>query len=153
MTKFRDAIDEAEERLDAAAQPEHPRRYAGSNSPETDPRALAAQTRREVDGVVGGPGLPFMSRPMWNGLVGGSLVGGAIGAIVLLPLAFIPMDDVAIWLRILVVAIIGAVAGGTAGALYWGGRTPELSGESLDADNTPSAGSSLADPHSDARGR
>lgn len=153
MTQFRDAIDHAEDRLDAAAQPEHPRRYARSDQPETDPQALATETRREVNGVVGAPGLPFMSRPMWNGFVGGSLAGGAIGAIVLLPLAFIPMDDVAIWLRILVVALIGAVAGGTVGALYWGGRAPELSGESLDADNSPSAGSSLADGSTDARGR
>jgi hypothetical protein len=37
--------------------------------------------------------------------------------------------------------------------MYLGGREPELEGETLDADDRPSIGTTLRDPHTDARGR
>ena len=56
-------------------------------------------------------------------------------------------------MRIVVVVLAGALAGGTAGALYLGGREPELEGETLDADGRPSIGTTLRDPRRDDRGR
>lgn len=148
---LRDAV---EQRIDEGTASEHPRRYADSDRPTNDPQVLQHETRREIDGVVAGPGVPAMTGPMWKGLIIGSVLGGAIGAVLLAPLALlVDMGDVALWVRLLIVGGIGAVGGGAAGAHYWGGRLPELSGESLDADNTPSAGSTLADPGTDARGR
>jgi hypothetical protein len=44
-------------------------------------------------------------------------------------------------------------AGGVGGALYLAGPEPELEGETLDADDRPSIGTTLRDPHTDARGR
>lgn len=148
---LRDALDG---RIDTATASDHPRAHADSDRPTDDPGVLQQETFREIDGAVAGPGVPVMSAPMWKGLVVGSVGGGVLGALLLAPMAFlVEMGDLALWARLLIVAAIGAVAGGTIGSHYWGGRLPELSGESLDADNTPSAGSSLADPHTDARGR
>lgn len=154
MNNPRQLRDAVEERIDEAAAPHHPRRYADSDAPTDDPGVLRHETLREIDGVVAGPGVPAMTEPMWKGLIIGSVIGGAIGAVLLAPLAiFVDMGGLALWARLLIVGGIGAVGGGAAGAHYWGGRLPELSGESLDADNTPSAGSSLADPGTDAHGR
>jgi hypothetical protein len=55
---------------------------------------------------------------------------------------------------VLACALVGAFAGATGGAVYWGGRLPELEGEVTSADNSPSgSGSSLSDPRTDDRGR
>lgn len=154
MNDARRVRDAVEGRIDAAAASDHPRSYADSDEPTDDPAVLQRETFREIDGVVAGPGVSAMTAPMWKGLIIGAVLGGALGAVVLAPMAFlVEMGDLALWARLLIVGGIGAVAGGTIGAHYWGGRLPELSGESLDADNTPSAGSSLADPHTDAHGR
>ena len=149
--RLRDAV---EERIDEAAAGEHPRRYADRDEPTDDPAVLQQESLREIGGVMAGPGVPAMTQPMWRGLLIGSVLGGALGAVILAPLAFlVEMGGLALWARLLLVGGIGAVGGGAAGAHYWGGRLPELSGESLDADNTPSAGSTLADPRTDAHGR
>jgi hypothetical protein len=37
--------------------------------------------------------------------------------------------------------------------MYFGGRVPELQGETVDADGRPSVGSTPRDPNSDERGR
>lgn len=149
--RLRDAV---EDRIDEAAASDHPRRYADSDGPTDDPDVLQHETFREIDGVVAGPGVSPMTEPMWKGLIIGSVIGGALGAVLLAPMAFfVDMGGLALWARLLIVGGIGAVGGGAGGAHYWGGRLPELSGESLDADNTPSAGSTLADPGTDAHGR
>lgn len=148
-----DFTHKAEERLDARVTGDHPRRHAVSDRPADDPATLRAEQFREADDVGGGPGVPILTGGMFRGMVGGGAAGALLGALVALPFALIPFFDLALAARLVVVAVAGAAAGATAGALYFGGRIPELSGESLDADNTPSAGSSLADPHTDARGR
>lgn len=115
--------------------------------------SLESEQRREGDQAWAGPGVPASTDGQAKGLLIGSLVGGAIGLVLLLPLAFIPISGLALTGRLIVCAIAGALAGGTAGAMYFGGRVPELQGETVDADGRPSVGSSPRDPRSDARGR
>lgn len=148
-----DRIDQIEHELDDRLAPEHPRRYADSDAPADDPATLRAEQHREAEEIVGGPGVPAMTGPMAKGMVGGGLLGALIGAVVMAPLALLPLMSESIAVRLVVVVAIGIAGGATAGAIYFGGRVPELSGESVDADNRPSAGSSLSDPNSDARGR
>jgi predicted lipid-binding transport protein (Tim44 family) len=109
--------------------------------------------KREADDLAGAPALPVMTRGQWRGMLGGGLVGALIGALIALPFGFISFFDLALGVRLIIVAVAGAAAGATAGALYFGGRIPELSGESYDVDGGPSAGSTLADPNTDERGR
>lgn len=115
--------------------------------------ALESEQSSEADKAWAGPGVPASTDGQVKGLFIGSLVGGAIGLVLLLPLAFIPVGGLALTGRLILCAIVGALAGGTAGAMYFGGRVPELQGETMDADGRPSVGSTPRDPNSDARGR
>ena len=146
-----DAVRRAEHEIDERTEPDEGRKY----TPEPDTRDVAALRREQQDEMAqawAGPGVPTMTDGQWKGLVWGSLIGGAIGALLFLPLALIDFMDPA-WLRVLGVVIAGGLAGGTAGALYPGGREPELEGETIDADGRPSVGTTPRDPTTDVRGR
>jgi hypothetical protein len=143
-----DIVERAEEAIDERAELRARQARAGG----TSRAALRRQQQDEAAGVRVGPGVPGMTGGMWRGLVGGALVGGALGATLFLPLALVPFMTPA-WLRLLLVVVAGALAGGTAGALYAGGRVPELEGEAVDADGRPSVGTTPRDPHTDPRGR
>ena len=93
-----------------------------------------------------------MTRGQWQGMVVAGAVGALIGALIALPFAAIPFMD-SVGARILLLVILGALAGAAAGGVYGGGRGPELEGEVTDADGRPSIGTTLRDPHTDARGR
>ncbi len=148
-----DVVRKAEGRIDQATDPAEQNKYAQQSNERGDAGALEAEQRGESDQVWGGPGVPASSDAQWKGLLMGSLVGGAIGLVVLLPLAFIPIAGLSLVGRLLICGIAGALAGGTAGAMYLGGRMPELEGETVDADGRPSVGTSPRDPRSDSRGR
>lgn len=87
---------------------------------------IAAQ--RAETGAAGtvGPDLSAIPEPMTRGLVRGSIVGGVIGAVALAPLALIDIGDLAVLVRLVIVMIIGAVAGSTVGAVFFGGAVAEL---------------------------
>ncbi len=147
------AVNSAEEKIDQVTDPSHKNKYADQRDERGDVDALESEQRRESGQAWAGPGVPATSDGQWKGLIIGSLVGGAIGLVVLLPLAFIPISGLSLLGRLIVCGITGAFAGGTAGALYLGGRMPELEGETVDADGRPSVGSTPRDPRSDDRGR
>lgn len=148
-----DSVRRAEGKIDEVTGASDDRqKYAGRRDVSGDTDALEGQQRQEASQAWAGPGLPASSDAQWKGLLIGSLVGGAIGLVLLLPVAFIPFGF-SLTGRLLMCGIIGALAGGTAGALYFGGRMPELEGETVDADGGPSVGSSARDRRTDDRGR
>lgn len=126
-----------------------PRAY--EHEPSED--QLRTDQQREAQASWAGPGVPLMTEGMAKGMVWGTFVGGAIGAVVGAVFSFIPVGDLAWGWRLLIFAACGALAGGTAGAVYWGGREPELSGETNDLDGRPQSGTTLRDPRTDDRGR
>jgi hypothetical protein len=142
-----------ERKIDDATEPAAPKYGTAHGDGDDRVDALESEQRREGDQAWAGPGVPASTDGQAKGLVIGSLLGGAIGLALLLPLAFIPISGLALGGRLIVCAIAGALAGGTAGAMYFGGRVPELQGETVDADGRPSVGSTPRDPRSDARGR
>jgi hypothetical protein len=145
-------VRRAEDKLDELTEPEHERKYASGPGPAQGDDLVREQTL-ELEQSWAAPGLPVMTDSMFKGLLFGSIVGGAIGILVFLPVAFIPFGGLAVGWRILVVAIVGALAGGTAGAIYFGGRLPELEGETAEADGRPGVGTTPRDPGTDERGR
>jgi hypothetical protein len=98
-------------------------------------------------------GFGFLSDAQVKGGLLGIVLGGVVGALVLLPVGLIPWDGLALGWRLAVAALCGALGGSTAAALYLGGREPELEGEMQDVDDRPSIGTTLRDPHTDERGR
>lgn len=146
-------IDRVEEELDERVSGDHPRRYAETDEPAGSASELRREQHREADEIRGGPGIPFLTGRQAHGALWGGIAGAIVGAIVIGPFGLIPMYDLSLIIRLAITVIVGAVAGATVGAVYFGSRLPELGGESLDADNTPSAGSTLADPRTDSKGR
>ena len=136
-------VGRAEEAIDEHTEPQGERKYASGSSRE---ECVARAAGRGGPG----PGRPGRARhdgwAGWRGLLAGSLIGGALGALLFLPLALIDFMDPT-WLRILLVLVAGVLAGGTAGALYAGGTEPELEGETVDADGRPSVGSTPRPAH------
>ncbi|MGE3618980.1 MAG: hypothetical protein AB7L84_00835 [Acidimicrobiia bacterium] len=94
---------------------------------------LRRQQRREAADAVGVPGFGPTTRAQLTGLRRGALLGGLAGVVLFSPLALFAWGGAAPWLRLLVVAVVGLVAGATAGAVYMGGRVPEIERETLDA--------------------
>lgn len=148
-----EALRRAEGKMDEATGASDDRqKYAERRDLSGDTDALEGQQRGEAAQAWAGPGMPASTDAQWKGLVTGSLLGGAIGLVLLLPVAFIPFGFSLVG-RLIMCGVIGALAGGTAGALYFGGRMPELEGETVDADGAPSVGTTPADPRTDERGR
>lgn len=103
---------------------------------------LRREMKRESNDAVGVPGAPVMTRSMGRGLLIGSIVGGALGAILFAPLGLIPVAGLDLGWRLFIAAGCGAVGGGTAGAHYFGGRLPEVEGEMVGPDGRPTIASS-----------
>lgn len=141
-----------EEKLDEASTRDGAK-YGSGEGQEGQVGALESEQRREADQAWAGPGVPASTDAQAKGLLVGSLVGGAIGLVVLLPFAFISVGGLSLTGRLILCAVTGALMGGTVGALYAGGRVPELQGETRgetrDANGRPSVGSSMRDPSSD----
>jgi hypothetical protein len=146
-------VDQVEHEIDERTAPPRPgdRKYASRDRGD-DPAALRAEQEDELaHGPLEGGGF-FLSTGQWKGLLLGGLIGAVVGAVVLLPLALVPFMEPAS-ARVAVVCLAGALAGAAAGGVYWGGRTPELEGETLDVDGRPSDGTTLRDAGTDERGR
>lgn len=153
MIKLRRIVDRAEEELDRHTEPPYPggRRHV-PRAPGDDPEALREEQVAETAEPLVSSGPPHMTHGQFRGMVLGGLAGGAIGALVFLPVALVPFMASAT-ARIVVVLIVGWLAGATAGAVYWGGRTPELEGETTDVNGRPSIGTTPRSRGTDERGR
>jgi hypothetical protein len=125
---------------DHLTEPEHARKYATRDDVSADVGAATREQREETEDGWVGPGVPVMTQAQTKGLAVGIVVGGAIGALLFLPVTLIPMGELAAGWRLLIVAIVGALAGGTIGVVYLGGRMPELEGETVDAEGRPDMG-------------
>lgn len=146
-------VADAEQELDRHTAPSRQgdRKYAPRES-DGDVEALRDEQEDEVAHGVAASGSVHMTTGQWQGMVLGGLGGAILGALLLLPLALIPFLD-PVGARIALVMLCGALAGAAAGGVYWGGRAPELEGETMDADGRPSDGTTLRDPGTDERGR
>jgi hypothetical protein len=148
MNQGERAVNKVEDAIDEATEPEHPRKYATTDEPASG-AMLATEQRRETEdiGIMGTDG-------QRTGLLVGGAVGGLIGGLLFLPFGFISWGaDIGPGMRFVTCAVIGILVGATAGAVYWGGRVPELEGETVNADNSPGGGTSMRDPRTDDRGR
>ena len=83
-----------------------------------DPRdhvaSVEGEMRDEIVHTTAGPGAvgPF-TEEVAEGMLLGIVVAGAIGLVLALPFAAIAISGIAVWTRLLIVAIVGAVIGAT----------------------------------------
>jgi hypothetical protein len=97
--------------------------------------SLEGEMREEMDHTIAGPGNvgPFTPE-VQRGMSIGVFVGALVGLVLALPLAAIPFGDVAVWLRVLLVAVVGVVVGGTVGWVLGGGFGAKRGEEPLAAE-------------------
>ncbi|MGH9228029.1 MAG: hypothetical protein ACRD07_04720 [Acidimicrobiales bacterium] len=155
MTKRPKWVQRTEEAIDEHTAPSPgERKYAvGPRAHTADRGALRREQQDEVAQAWAGAGLGAMTDAQVKGLVVGAILGGLCGALLFLPLGLIGWAGISLAWRLALAALCGAFAGAVGGALYLGGREPELEGETRDVDDRPSIGTTLRDPHTDPRGR
>lgn len=96
------------------------------------------ETQRAETGVAGtvGPSTPALPNSMTRGLWRGGALGAVVGALVLLPLALIPILDLTIWARVVTAVVVGAAAGAAVGAVFFGGAVAESESEGTEGDES-----------------
>jgi hypothetical protein len=90
--------------------------------------ALEGEMREEINHAFEGPGVAPLTGEMSKGTLLGTTLGALVGAIVAIPFSAIGFGGWDLWLRLLVVVVVGAVIGGTVGWIVGGGfaaRRPE----------------------------
>lgn len=97
--------------------------------------AVNSEMRSEAVHLVAGAGVvgPF-TKEMAEGSLVGILVGALIGLVLALPFAAIDFGGLAVWSRLLVLAIIGVVFGGVIGWIVGGSFAANRSDEPLAAE-------------------
>ena len=101
--------------------------FDSSGSPLVD----AQRAETGVSGTIG-PSTAAIPDSMSRGLWRGTVIGAVIGAIVLTPVAFIPMFDLAILGKLVIVWVVGLAGGATIGSVFFGGAVAET--EDVDSD-------------------
>jgi hypothetical protein len=115
--------------MDAPKDPRHPAHHGNrivvpAGQAEVDHRR--GEQVGETDEVLGTPTTPTLPQPMAAGMVKGGLIGAVIGAILLTPLAFADILDLALPVRLVIVWIAGAAAGAALGGVFFGGAKAEM---------------------------
>jgi hypothetical protein len=119
-----------------ANEPEHQHepRYSPTNGSPARESDGTEPMHDELAHSTAAPGMPVATSGSMKGLVFGSVLGGAIGFVLLTPLGFIPLAGMDLIWRLTLFAVVGMLAGGTAGAVYEGARIPMLEGEATEDD-------------------
>ncbi|HEX6425649.1 MAG TPA: hypothetical protein VFZ79_19325 [Acidimicrobiales bacterium] len=145
-------VTHSEETVDEhTAPPSGGRKYAPEGDGPGDRASLRHEQQEEMSQSWFGFGQ--ITDAQFKGGIVGLAIGAVVGALILLPLGFIGWGGLALGWRLAIAALCGALGGSAAAAVYLGGRGPELEGETKDADDRPSIGTTLRDPGTDARGR
>lgn len=107
--------------------------HAANRSSQADIDAQRAETG--VAGTVG-PSTAALPSSMSRGLWRGGALGAVVGALILLPLALIPILDLTIWARVVTALVVGAAAGAAVGAVFFGGAVAESESEDTEGDES-----------------
>jgi hypothetical protein len=96
--------------------------------------SVVGEMRDEIVHTTAGPGAAAFTKEMSEGMLLGIVVAGAIGLVLALPFAAIPMGGLALWARLALVAIVGALVGMTVGWIIGGAFAAKREDEPLAAE-------------------
>ena len=99
----------------------------------TKPDVDAQRAETGVAGTVG-PSASALPNSMSRGLWRGGAIGAVVGAVVLGPLALIPIYDLDVGVRVLIALVVGVAAGAAVGSVFFGGAVAESENEENDGD-------------------
>lgn len=81
---------------------------------------LRGEMRQEGEDLIAGPGMPGFTKEMTKGIVPWSIIGSIVGALVLLPFAFLRWGQTSLSMRIALIIGTGVFFGGTIGFMVAG---------------------------------
>lgn len=113
---FRDA-DAARDAADAAREHGADVRVGDDEDMRS---ALRGEMQEEGRDLIAGPGLPGFTKEMAKGVVPLSIIGAIIGALLLLPFAFMTWGTLSLGARLLWMVVAGVFFGGTVGFMVGG---------------------------------
>lgn len=110
-------------------------KYRDVEAPAEDVAEARLEQQREMGtaGSVAGPTALLATDAQGRGMLVGGSIGALIGAVLFLPLGLLDLINLDLVARVVIFSGCGAIAGGVAGAVFGGGRVPELEGEATDA--------------------
>jgi hypothetical protein len=124
------SVDEAGEATSATASriprtpvPDAPAATGSVRIDDPRDRRRAGEARQEHEADELGSALPagVVTRGQARGALWGGLIGLVVGAVLIAPLGFIPLQDVDLWPRLVLAAAVGGFAGLVAGVVSGGG--------------------------------
>ena len=110
------------------------RAHEGPDADRTreEPAEVERAMREESQESWAAPAVGLVSPAQVRGGIGGGIVGGIVGAIVGAAVGLLPLFDMTVGLRVLIIGGIFAVAGSTIGGLLGGFFKPDHDGETGD---------------------
>ncbi|HVL90951.1 MAG TPA: hypothetical protein VM841_12030 [Actinomycetota bacterium] len=108
--------------------------------------ALRAEMAEEDARSFAGPSVGLYTPEMAKGAAWGTAVWAVVGAILAAPFSLIPMGDLVIAVKLMIVTIVGAVAGGAFGFVAGGGAAAKSPAEPMAAEAGVSLGVAVAGP-------
>lgn len=114
-------------------------KYRDTEAPADAVAAGRREQRREIDaaGSFLGPTALMATDGQGRGMLIGGAIGAVVGAVLFVPLGLLDLINLDLLARVIIFSGCGAIAGGIAGAVFGGGRVPELEGEATDVDAAP----------------
>lgn len=106
-----------------------------SHTTDHDPAWVVEQRAETGRAGTVGPSLPTIPEPMTRGLGRGALVGALVGAAVLTPLAFLPIGDLSFVVKLVLVVLVGVVAGSVVGGVFFASAVAEVEDDDSDGDD------------------
>jgi hypothetical protein len=124
------------------------------DSPGDRSDALRADQQREYDQAIPGASVGVIAGSQAKGALMWGAIGAVSGAVIGALIGLVPFADLAVGARVGLLAVIGAMAGSAAGAVYGGGRQPEVDGDLRDTsgDVTVRARTTTAEGRAEAQG-
>ena len=102
---------------------------AAANRRDDDPRRMEEAIRDETQDSWAAPSIGVVTPAQVTGGIAGGIIGAIAGGIIGIFIGLLPLFDMAVGLRVLVIGSIFAVAGGTIVGLLGGFFRPDQEGE------------------------